>query len=64
MEIPKNAGGNESSPSRSGSDWRLFLLFLLFLIPIPFNPWWVSIIGFGVFTLLAWLLQREKINSK
>jgi hypothetical protein len=42
------------------SGWRLWFFVLLFLIPIPFSPWWLSIICFAAYGLLmARLLPKE-----
>ena len=62
MEMPTKTDGIEPSPSRNGLGWRLWLLILLF--PIPFSPWWVTLICLTVFCLLAWLLLASRKNSK
>jgi hypothetical protein len=60
VKIPTKADGNEASPFRNIRGWRLCLLIVLVLIPIPFSPWWVGIIGLGVFGLLMWLFVATK----
>src|SRR5258708_5943945 len=60
MEIPVKTGDHE--PSRNGWGWRKWLLIILF--PIPFSPWWLTIIYLAVFCSLVWLLvpfDREEI---
>jgi hypothetical protein len=54
MEIPVKTGDNE--PSRNGWGWRKWLLIILF--PIPFSPWWLTIIYLAVFCSLVWLLVQ------
>jgi hypothetical protein len=56
MEIPTKTGGDDPSPS--GWSWRWWLLILLF--PIPFSPWWLTIICLAVFCSLVYLFTREE----
>jgi hypothetical protein len=58
MEIPAKIGGDDTTPSRKGWSWRLWLLVLLF--PIPFSPWWLAIICLAVFCSLVYLFTREE----
>ena len=57
MEIPAKTGGDDTTPSRRGW-WRLWLLVLLF--PIPFSPWWLTIICLAVFCFLVYLFTRDE----
>jgi hypothetical protein len=57
MEIQANTGGDDANPSRKGG-WRLWLLVLLF--PIPFSPWWLTIICLAMFCSLVYLFSREE----
>src|SRR5437773_1333146 len=61
VEIPANTSGNDPSPPRKGWSWRMWLLVLLF--PIPFSPWWVTVICLAVFCSLVYLFTREGQNS-
>jgi hypothetical protein len=58
MEIPEKARHDEAPPSRKGWSWRVWLVVLLF--PIPFGPWWLTIICFALFGSLLYLLTREE----
>jgi hypothetical protein len=58
MEILAKTGGDAPSPSRIGWSWRFWLLLLLF--PIPFSPWWLTIICLAVFCSLVYLFTRDK----
>src|SRR6266853_3295226 len=53
MEIPAKPGGGGPAASRKGLGWRWWLLVILF--PIPFGPWWLTVISLAVFCLLLWL---------
>jgi hypothetical protein len=57
MEIPAKTGANDPSSPRKGWPWYLWLLVLLF--PIPFSPWWLTIICLAVFCSLVYLFTRE-----
>jgi hypothetical protein len=57
METPAKMDGNQTAPLRG---WRLVWVIVLFLIPIPFSPWWLGIICFATFGVLMWLLVRKR----
>jgi hypothetical protein len=46
------------SPSRTGWSWRWWLFLILF--PIPFRPWWLTVIGSAIFGLLLYSFDREE----
>lgn len=53
---------DKSSSSGSGWGWRWFWFLLLF--PIPFGPWWLTVLGIGLFVVLTVLFPPELGNSK
>ena len=43
-----------------GTSNRLWLWLFIVLFPIPFNPWWVTVICLSVFAFLLWGFTRYK----
>jgi hypothetical protein len=58
MEIMGTNSGNDSSLKSNGPKVRWGWLILLILIPIPFGPWWVTVISLATAIILAWLTFR------
>ena len=58
MEENAQRGSEGGSSMSNGllSGWRLLAVIVLFLIPIPFHPWWVAIICWAVFAVVALLI--------
>jgi hypothetical protein len=48
--------GDDPTPSRYGRGWSWFLITLF---PIPFGPWWVTVICLAVFFLLVWRFFKK-----
>jgi hypothetical protein len=58
MEIPAKTRGDGPCPSQNGWSWGWWLL--IFLFPIPFSPWWLSVFALAVFCLLVFLFAPEE----
>jgi hypothetical protein len=58
MEFLSTKSGGNSSSSPKGRAWGWWFLVILF--PIPFSPWWLTIICVGVFGLLCYVFTREE----
>ncbi len=54
MEVSSKSAAGEP---RKGWSWRLWLFVLLF--PIPFSPWWLTVICLALFCILMYLFTRE-----
>jgi hypothetical protein len=52
---PEPDGGQSTSSGRLRG-WRLLAVIVLFLIPIPFHPWWIAIICWAAFGLVIMLI--------
>jgi hypothetical protein len=55
-EAQREPEGEPSTSSGLLRGWRLLAVIVLFLIPIPFHPWWVAIICWAVFGLAILLI--------
>jgi len=60
MGLLAKISGDDTNPSRRGA-WRFWLLALLF--PIPFSPWWLTIICSAMFCTLVYLFSRAEGNN-
>jgi len=65
MDLPAKAGSNAPSPSRKHSVGWWLLVFVFILLPIPWGPWWLTIIFLTILFLMGWVLfGRGKRSSK
>jgi Flp pilus assembly protein TadB len=66
MNIFEQSGLKETFRRKHSLGWWV-LLVLFVLMPIPWGPWWETIISFAVLILLAWLLfgrdKRAKVDA-
>jgi hypothetical protein len=54
-------GGGKPSPPQKRSGWPTWwLILLIILFPIPFGPWWLTIICLAVFCVLVVLITPKK----
>jgi hypothetical protein len=44
--------------------WRILVAILLFLLPVPFSPWWVGIVCCAVIGVLIARVLLIKHSSK
>ncbi len=50
--------------SQGGRPWYLWFMILL-VVPVPFGPWWLTVIRWGAFVMLVWfLIPKGKSDSK
>jgi hypothetical protein len=54
-------GGHDGSGEKGkASKWEWLIWLGVFLFPIPFSPWWLSLICMAAFGSLLFLVYRQR----
>ena len=59
VQLPQEHDPN-SNPVKQPVKWPWLLWLLILLFPIPWRPWWLTLLCFTLFCLIYYLLARPR----